>query len=615
MRLVFDLEADNLLDDVTKMHVFCWQDIDNLDVNGSTDNPEVVRHLLGRATALVGHNIVRYDLVVLKKLFGITFKGQIIDTLPLSWYLEPSKVRHGLDAWGRVLGVAKPKVDDWTNLTYEEYEHRCSEDVVINHRLWLQLNKKLDRLYRNEAEKNRLIEYLCFKMQCAADQEEYGWKLDVPKAKALKEDLMQQREEKLTALIEAMPKRPITVVRNPPKVMYKQDGSLSARGVAWQGLLREKLLPASYCAPITVTTGYEDGNPNSNEQVKAWLTSLGWVPRTFKFVRGEGYGEERKIPQVRDGSELCDSVKDLIKDSPGVGLLDGLTVLNHRLGIVKGFVECERDGYLKAEIAGLTNTLRFKHMKPLVNLPSVDKPYGKEIRGLLTGPEGVTLCGSDMVSLEDNTKRQYMKPLDPEYVEEMSQEGYDPHLQLAKFAGACTQEDIDAHNAGTKSLTALRKNYKVVNYSAIYGVGAQKLARTLGVGQVEAKKLIDAYWGRNWSVRKVAESQRVRTINDEMWMLNPVSGFWHNLRYEKDRFSTLNQSTGVYCFDSWVREIKRNGVRVIGQFHDEICAETKAPDNTKAILKAAIKEVNEDLKLNIKLDVDVQFGTTYADIH
>ena len=79
-------------------------------------------------------------------------------------------------------------------------------------------------------------------------------------------------------------------------------------------------------------------------------------------------------------------------------------------------------------------------MKPLVNLPGVDKPYGDVIRGVLTCPEGYTLCGSDMTSLEDTTKRHYMKPLDPDYVEEMSREGFDPHLDLALFAGDITQE-------------------------------------------------------------------------------------------------------------------------------------------------------------------------------
>jgi hypothetical protein len=76
-----------------------------------------------------------------------------------------------------------------------------------------------------------------------------------------------------------------------------------------------------------------------------------------------------------------------------------------------------------------------------------------------------------MTSLEDTTKRHYMKPYDPEYVNEMSQHGFDPHLDLAKHAGEITQKQIDQHNSGVIDLKALRKDYKVVNYSATYGVG------------------------------------------------------------------------------------------------------------------------------------------------
>jgi hypothetical protein len=78
-----------------------------------------------------------------------------------------------------------------------------------------------------------------------------------------------------------------------------------------------------------------------------------------------------------------------------------------------------------------------------VNLPSVDKPYGDVIRGVLTCPDGYVLAGADMTSLEDTTKRHYMKPLDPDYVEEMSQEGFDPHLSLAVYAGDLTKDEYD----------------------------------------------------------------------------------------------------------------------------------------------------------------------------
>jgi hypothetical protein len=613
--MIFDVEADGLLEQATKIHVLSWEAEDK--TIHSTHDYDIMRQVLMSAKELIGHNIVRYDLPLIEKILGISPSAAVTDTLILSWYLEPSHIRHGLDDWGKRLGVMKPKITDWDNLTPEEYAHRCEEDVKINSLLWDKLDRKLSRLYRDEGSKIRIIDYLTFKLGCAKDQEAYGWRLDVPKAEALLSQLTEMKEEKELQLRKAMPKKPITKVMNPPKVMYRKDGSLSARGEAWHELMREKLLPASTKTPITVVTGMEDGNPNSHEQVKDWLFSLGWVPRTFKYIKGEEYGQERKIPQVRDGAELCPSVLTLVSRDPAIELLDGLSVLTHRLGVVKGFVESHKDGWLKAEIAGLTNTFRFKHMKPLVNIPAVDKPYGKEIRGCLIAPAGDVLVGSDMVSLEDNTKRHYMQPLDPDYVQEMSKEGFDPHLDLAKHAGVVSQEDIDKHTSGERDLSGLRKNYKAANYACVYGVGAVKLARTTGMGQQEAKKLIEAYWRRNWAVKKAAESQKVREIGGEMWILNPVSHFWHNLRYEKDRWSTLNQSTGVFCFDTWVGLVKDSGCRVIGQFHDEIIVQTPkgTEDEVQAQLKSCIGAANDILQLNIQLDVDTQVGNSYADIH
>ena len=232
-------------------------------------------------------------------------------------------------------------------------------------------------------------------------------------------------------------------------------------------------------------------------------------------------------------------------------------------------------------------------------------------------PEGYVLAGADMTSLEDTTKRHYMKPLDPDYVNEMSREGFDPHLDLALHAGVITQEDINRHNSGEQSLKSLRKNYKVVNYSATYGVGAAKLARETGMKQREAKKLLEAFWSRNWAIEKVASKLQTRELFEGMWLKNPVSGFWHSLRSDKDRFSTLNQSTGVFCFDTWVALCRKNGIKCVGQFHDEVIALVKKGEEgtvEKIMHDAAIK-LNEKVKLNVPLGTDVQFGNTYADIH
>jgi len=612
---VFDVETNGLLDKLDKIHVLSWS-TDGKEVHHTHDYEEM-RKFFTEAKVLIGHNIIRFDIPAVEKVLGVKVKARLIDTLALSWYLNHDRIKHGLEGYGIEYGVPKPVVTDWNSLTPEDYAHRCDEDVKINSRLWRDLDIKLNRLYPEQQDKDRLIDYLTFKMDCAKEQESLRWKLDVPMAQKAYDEIMVLKDEKVVQLAEAMPKHILTRVATQPKVMRKKDGELSSHGEKWVELCKEYKQPVT-TQSFVIKVGEELGNPNSSDQVKDWLHGLGWVPRTYKFVRDKKTGEERQIEQVRDDGELCESVKELNEVDPAVDLLDGLTVLTHRAGILKSFLECvSPDGYLKAEIAGLTNTLRFKHSKPLVNLPSVDKPYGDVIRGVLTCPEGYVLAGADMTSLEDTTKRHYMKPLDPDYVEEMSREGFDPHLDLAKFAGVITQDDIDKHNSGERSLKALRKNYKVVNYSATYGIGAAKLARGTGMSSKEAKALLDAFWSRNWSVEAVAKSLRVRELFGSMWLYNPVSHFWYALRSDKDRFSTLNQGTGVFCFDTWVALCRKNGIKTIGQFHDEIIAlvENGKQEEVAAIMHGAAAKLNEKVKLNVPLGCDAQFGKTYGEIH
>jgi hypothetical protein len=612
---VFDIETNGLLDALDKIHVLAWS-TDGKEVHHTHDYDEM-RKFFTETEVLVGHNIIRFDTPAVEKVLGIKVKARLIDTLALSWYLNHDRLKHGLEGYGVEYGVPKPVVTDWNSLTPEDYAHRCIEDVKINSRLWRDLDIKLNRLYPEQQDKDRLIDYLTFKMDCAREQEALRWKLDVDRTQKAYDEIMLLKEEKVEQLSHAMPKHILTRVATQPKVMRKKDGELSSHGEKWVELCKEYKQPIA-TQSFVIKVGEELGNPNSSDQVKDWLYSLGWKPRTYKFVRDKKTGEERQIEQVRNDGELCESVKELNEVDPAVDLLDGLTVLTHRAGILKSFLECvSPDGYLKAEIAGLTNTLRFKHSKPLVNLPSVDKPYGDVIRGVLTCPEGYVLAGADMTSLEDTTKRHYMKPLDPDYVEEMSREGFDPHLDLAKHAGVITQDDIDKHNSGERSLKALRKNYKVVNYSATYGVGASKLARETGMSVKEAKTLLDAFWSRNWSVEAVAKSLRTRELFGSMWLFNPVSKLWYALRSDKDRFSTLNQGTGVFCFDTWVAICRKNGIKTIGQFHDEIVAlvEEGKQDEVKSIMHGAVAKLNEKVKLNVPLGCDAQFGKTYGEIH
>jgi hypothetical protein len=623
MRIVFDIETDGLLREATRIHVLSWKDVDDKSNRGSIHDYNEMVALLSEATELIGHHIVCYDLPVVETLLGWKPDAHvpITDTLPLSWYLEHNRAEsHGLDAWGKTLGRKKPKIDDWKNLTREEYTHRCEEDVEINLMLHTRLMTRLGKLYKDEVDQRRMLDYLWFKMECIRDQEAQRIKLDVDEAGCLQAELSNLKDVAETALINVMPKRQLYKTMNPPKVMYKKDGELSSHGERWFAKLKELYLPATTNAPIQIEDGEEDANPSSSQQLKDWLFELGWKPRTFKYVKNKDadYRDKpRAIPQVKDDGELCRSVSALIEDNPEVAYLENLSVITHRLSVVDGFLSSQTDGYLEASVGGLTNTMRFKHRKPMVNLPGVDKPWGKEIRSLLTASYGNVLVGADMVSLEDNTKRHYMQPLDPDYVDAMSDPNFDPHLDLALHAGVITQKDIDDHVSGRRDISRLRKDYKTVNYAAVYGVGEETLSRQSSLSKKQAKALLKAYWERNWAVKKIAENAHVREVDGLKWIYNPVSKFWYSLRYDKDRWSTLNQSTGVYCFDTWIKHTRSLGIAPIFQAHDEGLWNIGKKDRQVVAqkLKAAIRRTNEELKLNVTLDVDVQFGDTYADCH
>ncbi len=624
---VFDVEGNGL--DPTKLYVVAATDSDDEEPR-STSDYDKMRQFFLNTPILVGHNIARWDAPAVEKVLEIEIPKEtlIVDTLALSWYLSPDRDDHKLATYGEEFGIPKPEIDDWENLSVEEYTHRCVEDVKINRILWDRQYKYLKRLYGSQDDVERFLRYLAFKMDCARAQEESRWRLDRDRAKASFDKLELLRQEKTDELRTIMPKVPVVKLRNPPAKPNKANGELSEAGRKWQQLVVSRGLPEDHNQPVEVITGYDEPNPGSHQQIKDWLYGLGWVPETFKTNK-----KGKEIPQInkskQDGGGICESITKLYEIEPRLEVLDRVFVLGHRLGILSGFLrDCSEDGYLVARVAGLTNTLRFKHAE-IVNLPKIDTPFGDDIRGCLIAPEGYELCGSDMSSLEDRTKQHYMFKYDPDYVKEMMTPDFDPHLDIAVFGGLMDKVDADWFKkfkpaiASTeehhryKLLKTVRGIAKNTNYAGVYGAGAPKIAKTAGITLEKAQELHTAYWKRNWSVKAVAAACKTKKLDGVTWLFNPVSRFWYYLRKEKDRFSTLNQSTGVFCFDTWLGYVRAERPQLTGQFHDEIilCVKKGYREEVEAFLKACISKTNALLKLNRELDIGVEFGDNYGAIH
>jgi len=147
-RYLFDAETNGLLHEVTTLHCLVLKDIDTGEVISAADQPgyvplrDAIRHLQ-TADWVGGHNVIKYDLPVLEKLYpGFKLKDdcQMYDTLVVSRLWKPElepldysrwthidsalKGRHSLAAWGERLGVKKIK--------FKEVRQRKKKETRVN---------------------------------------------------------------------------------------------------------------------------------------------------------------------------------------------------------------------------------------------------------------------------------------------------------------------------------------------------------------------------------------------------------------------------------------------------------------------------------------------------
>jgi len=703
---IADVEA-NGLDNATKIHILSCTMHGNKKHNTRGSNHEKLRQFLNyhmkNKIPVVMHNGICYDVPLLSRLLDIDLSElMVIDSLALSWYLNTDRKVHGLDSFYDDYGIKKVAVEqeDWDfqsecpeelEAHYERMRVRCEVDVKINKSLWEDLLERLTNMYTivKESVDNGLVEgtrmsedevcyidqykqsssvddyieriltFLMFKMDCARLQEKTKFKLDIPKLEKLEDKLEGLILIAKTELEAALPKVPKYAVRNFPKKPFKTDRTYSVAGLTWNALVDKLDTVDEYGfaqalivddKSIKELIGHDSPKISSPAQIKDWLFSHGWKPKTFKFVKDKkaqqiwvdsGFRKElkpkpRAVPQINQekdtGKELCDSVVELASRIPEIMAYSKYTLIKHRYDIVKGFRrDMSPDGYVKARIGGFTNTLRVKH-RQLVNLPAINKEYGEDIRGLLIAGESRTLLGSDLSGLEDRTKHHFMLPHDPEYVQTMMSPDYDAHIKMAFTANMISLAVHDAYIAGTlgkadKDMAkAARRKGKTTNYASVYNASPEAIALAAEIPLREGKILHVAYWELNWSVKTIAEEQFV--FQDDYgnnWLVNPINGFCYSLRKDSDRFSTLCQGTGSFFFDMWVDIILTEMYTLWGRkslsasFHDEIVVAFKDSPKLRKIFSElvlkAIDTVNKKYILRRDLGADVQFGNSYAEIH
>ena len=159
--LLFDIESTGLLRQGSRIHCIVARDMQAPDEalvydHREDQTVEMGVNKLREASALVGHNIISYDIPLIKERYDFDFQGEVIDTLVLSRLFYPNLAdkdyerrpsgmpqklygRHSLEAWGYRLRCFKGdygKHDGaWDTYTPEMLDY-CIQDTEVTVKLF-----------------------------------------------------------------------------------------------------------------------------------------------------------------------------------------------------------------------------------------------------------------------------------------------------------------------------------------------------------------------------------------------------------------------------------------------------------------------------------------------
>lgn len=386
MNTVFlDIEADGL--NPTKIHC----------VVTKRSNEAHLTHLsrrslideLAKGGKVCGHNLIGYDLPVMRKLWGINVPSErVLDTLVLSRLFHPDREGgHSLAVWGMHLGFPKGDHSEWDVLSDEMIEY-CKRDVDVTEKLHnaLMVQMQMREFSQQCVDLEHSIAFIC------KDQEENGFEFDRDGAVKLYEELTTRMHRIETDLQQVFP--PIVEERYSDKTGKK---------------LKDK---------VTVF------NVGSRQQIAERLAGKGAVWKELTPA-GKPKVDEATLKKQTDIPEAKIILRYLLCQKRA----------SHVDSWIKAVGEGNRIHGRVRHIGAVTG--RMAHSSPnMAQIPAVRAEYGKQCRELFTVPKDRVLVGADASGLELRMLAHYMD--DADYTNEILTG--DIHTANQKAAGLATRD-------------------------------------------------------------------------------------------------------------------------------------------------------------------------------
>lgn len=418
-RLVIDIEADGLLQTVTRTWIIGSLDLDTREVKWWLDGDLGWKEYFDKCDIAVGHNICAYDEMVLRKLFNYRFPAttRVQDTMIMSLILNYNRFpqgRHSLENWGELLGSPKIDFHDWSHFS-EEMLTYWKQDLVVTEKVYEVVSKE----FRQVASTSKTIgTYLRAEGAVArwcAMAELYGWPFDVAAAVPLLEQMEAERKICSDKLMPRLGTKTVAVdkakgVVPSKKPKYLKDGRYDIHTCNWFGV--DEYSAYDDIRPIEGEYSritFEDLDINSVADVKIFLFRHGWVPTEWNTKPNPlGRGRIQTSPKITEDSLEC-------MEGDGKLYCDFLTT-SSRAAILKGWLKnVDSSGRLHGTCFPIgTPSFRARH-SGIVNVPSADSRWGPEMRALFITTPGWTMVGTDSSGNQARGLAHYLKS--PEYID------------------------------------------------------------------------------------------------------------------------------------------------------------------------------------------------------
>jgi DNA polymerase I-like protein with 3'-5' exonuclease and polymerase domains len=555
------------------------RDVDTNEVF-TFENKDILKGLsvLDTADMLIGHNIIDYDLSVLDKLYNWSPSKDVVirDTIVMAklafqdirtfdFSHKPPDLEvkqygsQSLKAWGQRLGNYKGDFDggDWQTYSPEMLTY-CIQDTDTTKTLFEYLQKQ--PISEQSLELETAIQFT------AARMEKNGFTFDEENAAKLYADLASQRETIRQELTKVFPTRKI------PRISEKTGRALKTQVIEF--------------------------NPGSRDRIAYWLKKkYDWKPTHFT-PGGKPEINEEILESLTEYPECVELAKYFMLDKR-IGMLSEGT---------NGWMKLVWNGRLHGRLN--TNgaaTGRCTHSNPnMAQVPSVRKPYGKEIRQLFTVPKGYKLVGTDLSGIELRCLAHYLAAYDKgEYANEIMHG--DVHTRTQEAAGLPTRDAA-----------------KTFTYALLYGAGDAKIGSIVGGGSKEGKSMkqkfftsLPAFGTLTEKVKKAAERGFIIALDGRRLPVRSGHG----------AINSLLQGAAAIIAKKWVvlteqnceKEGLVNGVDFwISAFvHDEIQITVKEQfaDLVSKISVDSALQAGQELSVRIPVGAESKIGNNWMDTH